>query len=633
MKARRLGLMLGGAAATAVVALVVTRAESPAAPVPAAPVALPSASTPTPTPAGEREGCRFTAGERYDVALTVQASVELGANAAAPLPRTPVLAESMSTTARLEVLESSSTHAVLLGALSDVKVTGATPVSAYQGPFLLEVDRDCEVSRYARHESTALVDARQQQAALWELSWRWTKGPETLTRHNGRGAWVARATTAREGTGVLAQRRVDAYRQLWLGGEPQSVVGFSSVQAGPRGWFDSLSTDETLTTSGGITRTRVRATVTAATGQLALDRDPAHYVWGDWLPKLIARREAPPVTAGDRELRAQMAGRTAADAVRATQDAFTKEQNLAKAWPPLRAFLEAAPEKTGEVIAELKGGRVTEDGLNPFFIALGNARTPEARDALLGLMRDTKAPPTVRARAMFGLVDRADVGVALANEFRSSSQALESNPTGGQRFVATESLLALSTMAGLHEDTEVRAVALDALSQHLTPGADVRSQGTALKALANLGDASLLPQALPFTASPDEGVRRAASRVLRRMAPVDTEPFAVDFLTRERSLLVKKDLLVTLEAQHFDAHARTGERLSRLLVQELQNEQHGVIARKALLRLVGNSPIAREPGVREVLKAQARRALARRDGLAADALELLTPEEVREVAP
>jgi hypothetical protein len=633
MKARRLGLMLGGAAATAVVALVVTRADSPAAPVSSTPVALP-APAPASTPAdGEREGCHFTVGERADVALTVQASVELGAAAVGPLARTPMLAESVATTARLEVLEASATHAVLLGALSDVRVTGATPASAYQGPFLLEVDRACEVSRFARHESTAVVDARQQQAALWELSWRWTNGPETLTRHNGRGAWDAHVTTAREGGGVLAQRRVDAYRQLWLGGEAQAVVGFSSVQAGARGWFDSLSTDETLTTSAGITRTRVRATATVAAGSLALDRDLAHYVWGDWLPKVIARREALPVTAGDRALRAQVAGKTAAEMVGATQDAFTKEQNLAKAWPPLRAFLEAAPGKTGEVVAELKGGRVTEDGLNPFFIALGNARTPEARDALLGLMRDTKAPPTVRARAMFGLVDRADVGVELAREFRSSSQALESNPTGSRRFVATESLLALTTMAGLHEDTEVRAVALDALSQHLTPGADVRSQGTALKGLANLGDATLLSRALPFTASPDEGVRRAATRVVRRMAPVDTEAFAVDFVTRERSLLVKKDLLVTLEAQHFDAHARAGERLARVLVRELEDEQHGVIARKALLRLVGGSPIAQEPGVRAVLKAQARRALARRDGLAGDALELLTPEEVREVAP
>lgn len=633
MKTRHKAFALGALAAAAVGAVVV--ATRGAAPPPAAPVRARADTPPAPAPAAApgRVGCAFVPGQRFDVALAVQAAVELSAGPA-PMPRGTVLAEALSTTARLEVLEADATRAVLVGELAQVQVTGATPAQAYAGPFLLEVDRDCEVARYARHQATPPADARLQQAALWELGWRWTKGPEALTRHNARGSFVAHATTAPRGDGVLAQRRLESYGQLWLGGQVQRVVGFSSVEAGPSGWFDTLATDETLASSQGTTRSRVRATVTSAAGQLdGVDRDQAHYVWGDWLPKLLARRQAMPVTPGDRALRAQVQGRTATEAVQAAQDAFTKEQNLAASWPPLRAFLEARPEKTGEVVAELKAGRVTEDGLNPFFIALGNARTPEAKDALLGLMRDGKAPPTVRARAMFGLVDRADVGVDLARELRASSQALESNPTGSKRFVAAESLLALSTMAGLHEDVEVRGEALDALRAHLRAGADPRSQGTALRALANLGDAALLAEAAPFTASPDEGVRRAATKVVRRMAPADTEAFSLQFLAREPSLFVKKDLFVTLEAQHFDAHAPAGRQLAPALVQELQDERHGVIARKALLRLVGASAVAQEPAVREVLKAQARRALKRQDGLAGDVLQLLTPEEIREVAP
>ncbi|HEY1086513.1 MAG TPA: hypothetical protein VGE37_02420, partial [Archangium sp.] len=125
----------------------------------------------------------------------------------------------------------------------------------------------------------------------------------------------------------------------------------------------------------------------------------------------------------------------------------------------------------------------------------------------------------------------------------------------------------------------------------------------------------------------------AATRVVRRMSPADTEAFALQFLAREPSLLVKKDLFVTLEAQHFDAHAPASAALTRALLPELQSEAHGVIARKALLRLVGGSAMSQDPAVRAVLKAQARRALARRDGLAGDVLQLLTPEEIREVAP
>ena len=151
--------------------------------------------------------------------------------------------------------------------------------------------------------------------------------------------------------------------------------------------------------------------------------------------------------------------------------------------------------------------------------------------------------------------------------------------------------------------------------------------------MANLGDPSLLPEAVPYTFSKEERVRRAAAKVVRRMNPADTESFSVDWLRHETSLFVKKDIFVTLEAQHFDAKASAGRQLSRVLIDELRNEEHGVIARKALLRLVGASSLSQEPEVRALLKAQAKRALARRDGLASDALGLLTPEEIREVAP
>ena len=631
MKGRYAALLVGALLVTGVVALVRVATGSPA---PAAATSeVPGEQTPSPVSSSDRVGCAFEPGARFDVALKVQTGIELGAGMG-PLPSGTVLAESVSATVRLVVLTTDDAKAVLLGQLTSVELIGPTPASAYAGPFLLEVDRACELSRYARHQTTATADARLQQSALWELGFRWTRGEESLTRHNARGSYLAKATTAPTAGGVLAQRRLTHYSRLWVGSEATQSVGFSSVRAGPVGWFDELRTDETLRSTSGTTHTRVRATAIPATGGLAgVDGDQTHYVFGDWLPTLIARRQAPPVTQGDRALRQKMQDKTAAEAVEAGQSAFKSEQNLAASWPPLRAFLEAHPEKTSEVVSELKAGKVTEEGLNPFFIALGNARTPQAKGELLSVMRDSRAPPTVRARAMFSLVDRADVGVELARELQSSSRALTSAPTGAERFVATEALLAVSTMAGLHDEAEVRAVALESIRDHLRPGADPRSLGTALKALANLGDPALLTEAQPFTLSADERVRRAATKVVRRMRPLDTETFAVSWLAREPSLFVKKDLFVTLEAQHFDARAKVSGELARLLVQELADERHGVIARKALLRLVANSEGASAPSVRAVLKAQARRALKRRDGLEAEALQLLTPEEMREVVP
>lgn len=631
MKNLRWGLAGTAVVATAIVVMLTRR-----------PVEVPVSAAPVPasSPAGRqavispaRVGCHFEAGQRVDVALTVQTGVEL-TNAPAPMPRAAMLAEAITTSVQLEVLEADGAHAVLVGAFADVEVTGHTPARAYAGPFLVEVDTACELTRFAHHQSTQRPEARLQQSVLWELAWRWTAGDEALARHNARGSYDARATTTTVGNEVLAQRRIESYGRLWLGGEATHVTGFGSATVAGGDWFDHLEADETLTSTSGTTRTRVRATASRGTGALTkLDRDATHYLWADLLSTPMARREALPVTPTDRALRAQLQDKSAAEVVQLAQGLFAKNQNLPASWPPLRAFLEARPEKTLEVVAELKQGKVTEDGLNTFFIAFGNARTPDARDALLGMMRDTKAPPAIRARAMFSLVDRADVGPPLATEFRAASQALEGDPNGSARFVATESLLALSTMAGLHEDSEVRGVAVDAVRERLTPDADRRTQATALKAMANLGDPSLLPEAVPYTFSKEERVRRAAAKVVRRMNPADTESFSVDWLRRETSLFVKKDVFVTLEAQHFDAKASAGRQLSRVLIEELKNEEHGVIARKALLRLVGASSLSQEPEVRALLKAQAKRALARRDGLASDALGLLTPEEIREVAP
>ncbi len=581
--------------------------------------------------APSRRGCDFTVGQRFDVPLSVSSL----ARVSVPTPEGPREVEvpgAFNATARFEVLDVKQGNATMLGELAQLRASGSVPAPPWGRSFLVEVEPTCEVVRYGRHTSTSRANGRLEQGAVWELAWRWTGGDEQVQRHNARGAFTARVTTARVGAQTLAQRRVETYTQLWLGGAASSVNGFVSVTAGDVGWFDRLESEETLVSSAGQTVTRVQASSAPAQGSLdGVDRELAHYVWEDLLPKATARREPMPVTAGDRALREVMKAKTPSEAVSIAEASFQKDQNLAAAWPPLRAYLEARPEQTPAVVAELRAGQVGEDGLNPFFIALGNARTPEAKDALLGIMRDGRAPPTVRTRAMFSLVDRADVGVELAEEFKKSAQALETNPTGAQRYVAEESLLALTTMAGIQEADDVGAVALD--SVRATLRVDPRSQRSGLLGLANLGDPALLPEAEPYTHSPDERVRRGAAKVIRRMRPMDTDTFIREWLAREPSLLVKKDIFTTLELQHFDAKVPAGRALALLLADELASGKHAVIARKALIRLVGGSEAASEPRVRALLKEQVRQSLHRRDGLAGDAMSQLTPDEMREVAP
>ena len=607
---------------------------------PPAPVAQPTAallpSNPTVAVATtpERNGCHFTPGQRFAVSLDVRSGLELAATSRAP--GRLVQTDALQATLQLEALTTADGHAVLIGRMNEPHATGRAFSGELNAPFLAELDAACALTRFARHQTTGLADARHQQAALWELAWRWEQNQTVSHGHNVRGAYEATSSGAVTSDGLTLQRHVDRYSSLWeIAGESR-VKAFLTVQVNRAPWFDHLEAEETLETRSGTLRTRVRAEAledTAARGDL--DRDLSHYVWGDLLPMAISRREALPVTPHDRELQAQMREKSPAQAVAMTDLAMKQHPDLAATWPPLRAYLEARPEQTGAVLAELKQAHVSEDGLNPFFIAFGNARTTESRDAMLQVMRDGSAPPAIRARAMFTLVDRADVGADFARELQQTSQALSAQGTRSQAetYVGSEALLALSTMSGLHPDDEVRAIALDAIHAQLQPGATEHAQGTALRAIANLGDPALLPEVEPYTRSSSIKLRRAATHVTRRMAPQASDAFVIGWLEREPALVVKKDLFATLELQHLDAHARPSAALTRLLASELAKDEHAVIARKALLRLVGRSELAPQPEIRTLLKAQARRAIARRDGLANEALEALTPDEIREVAP
>lgn len=619
-------------AAALALTIVAWRARQPA---PTAAPPAPTPATPAPLPAATaRAGCDFHTGQRFDLALDVRSGLELQGS-----PRTAarlVETDALRATVGLEVLQVAAGHAVLVGRFEKPEAHGQAFSAVQQQPFLVELDRACQLTRFARHADTAPADARQLQATLWELSWRWTTSTQTLQLHNARGAFEATASGATHQGVFTAQHRAERYTQLWeLAGQTR-VMAFTSVQVQAAPWFEHFESDETLESSVGTLHTRTRADAVPSLGSMAeVDHDSANYVWVDLLPTVLARREALPVTPHDRALQAQVRDETPAQMVARTEAAIAASSDLATSWPPLRAYLEARPEVTAEVVDELKRGHVSPDGLNPFFIALGNARTSQARDALLSVFRDGAAPPTVRARAMFSLVDRADVGPELARELAQTSQALTATGTrdAATTYVAGEALLALSTMSGLHPDDVVRGVALEAIHSQLDQTTNERAQGTALRAMANLGDPALLPDVEPFTRSGSLSVRRAAAHVTRRMRPADTDAFVLPWLARERVLTVKKDLFTTLERQHLDARAPVSEALTRALLGELQREEHAVIARRALLRLVGRSVIATRPEVREVLKAQARRALLRRDGLANEALDQLTPEEIREVAP
>lgn len=627
-------------AAVVAVVLVARSSQTPEVPR-SGPTSVPTASVPLLSVVKkalgtERHGCAMKVGDTLAYSLEVKNRLELSADLAqAAQTATRDVTTTVSTFVQFEVLQARSSSWVLLGRFADLAAPSSFHPEELNTPFLIEVDDACQVVQFARANDAVLLGARNQQGLLWELTWRWATEAQTVNLENVRGPYTASVATAEVNQQRVAQRRVQQYTGMWDHTTHVTAEGLATVTPGETAWFESLVSTETLHSPAVTSQLEVRASLQKSRPEVVagVDHSVPHYTWQNLLPMQLERREARPVTQQERQMRELVKDQTPAQAITTLQKQIDQGTGIAAAWPPLMAYLEARPEQTQAVVNELKTRDLAPEVVNPIYIALGNARTVEAREALLAIKRDTLAPPSERARAMFSLVDRPDIGAPFARELHEDSMALTGTPTAAERFVANESLLALTTMAGLHPEPDVRRIAQDTVEPLLSSSGTPRTIGTALRALANLGDPALLPQAAPYTQHPDVDVRKAATRVIRRLNPKDSKAFVTEWLAREKNLWVKRELFSTLELQHFDAKAKVDPELTQQLMVELQTGEHAAIARKTLVRLISMSEMSSTPEVRALLKAQAKKEFPLRNGMFEEVLKHLTPEEIREVAP
>ena len=547
---------------------------------------------------------------------------------------TPPLAAAnrVNATLEFEVARATDQSAVLVGEYRQVEGQGPLAAASLAPAFLVEIDAACTLARFARAAGTSRSAARTQQALLWEANWAMPRGAGTLEAQDGTGTYTASLSTRPEGS---VARRLDAYTSLW--GQPGAggdAEGRLVVQPGTGPWL--ASAEGTLAVSVGTQRRTAHVVLArvAPGSQHVLGGAPvkeADFAWENLLPVETSPRTRRPVTPQDQARRAAVAPLDAAQALATLTTKAEAKEGLERQWPELAAWLEVHPEQTRQVVQELREERVPVPAVDGLFIALGNARTPEAKAELLALKRDLAAPPPIRMRAMFALVDRDDVGVELAREFATDAQALEASPTRTQRFLGAEALLALCTMSGLQEDREVTGEAQQAVRQALaSPRASAHARKVALKALGNLGDARLLALAEPSTHDGDWKVREAAAFTFLRAPVAGSEPMVLAWLAREPHELVKRRIVRSLEAQHFMQHQPTSAALTRAALPELA-AQPNLLARKALIRLLGRSTIKDDPAVRQALVAQARLENEKGSGLLNEVSRYLTPEEIREV--
>lgn len=542
------------------------------------------------------------------------------------------------------VLKASPDGALMLGRLLDFKSTAVREDARVEAPFLFRVAQDCSVVGFAHDAQLHTGYARIQQALLHDLSFVAPSGDDTLFEgRDSLGEVIGQVKLVSEGGQVIVQKRLTSLKPWRTGlGSLSQIDGYmAAVTPSKTSWFDDVMLRSTYSGSG-ISSTRTlkairQAAPSAVDGLSRASRDEADYVWTDLLPTLIALDEGALATA--RELRARQAikDHKVDDVIsRMVARVDQKGTGIQDTWPELQTYLEARPEMASVIAARLIADQIPSQATMASFIALGNTRTPEARAALEGIMREPTNASFDRVRAMFSLVDRPDVGDGLADELVELAKPLVNSKNEGEHLVARHALLALGMMAGLKPGRkDLNKMAASTIRQAIKDAPNAIIASPAYGALANVGDPALLSMLDGIEHHPDYSTREVAALVTRRMPPSQTAEFTRRWLFAEKDWRVKLTLYHTLELQTFAAREMTSREVLTLAVADLE-QRPGALTRKALVRLLGRAMSKMEQGdalrqrIERIFVALVPFEVERRTGLYRPLTEHLSPELIRQ---
>lgn len=623
---------VGAVAAVAVTARALTATEAAPA-VAAAPRAAPVVQVVAPTaPAAsqatagaERNACQFTPG------ATLAYRVKMVSSTPVVLPGAPAdraMQSAVSSVLRLQTLRLSDDGAVLVGQLSELEVkTAGLSSSDLAAPFLLEVGRDCRLLQFGRSASAIKEQARNQQALVWGALFSLTPGASTV--EDSLGQFEATFSRVRGGTAV--ERHQAQYHSMWHSGASRvPASGLLTVELGAGPWFESLTSHGSAVVEGGSTSWQVEMQRAEPNPPLSLAVSEADFIWEDLLPyRPVGRKHATrPFTKYDIERRDKVRNLSLDTALEQFNQRAVSGAGIQETWPELSAWFEVHPEGIETAVARLHERRIPKHSVAPLYTAIGKARVPQAREALLKMRRDANEPPMSRLRATFNLLDREDVGPELAHELSSEAVSNMNTLAHKENFLRGESLLALGMMAGLRGEPRLEEVARQTFTNVLTSvSPESQVAHSAFKGMGNLGDPKLLPLVEKGAASSDMYTRMAAAHAFRRMPPKESEAEALAWLKRETHPFVKRQLYITIRRQYFDAQVGPSEAMTKQAMADLATTK-APIDRKNIIRFLAKSTMKDQPEFRKFLVAQARR--ERNSGILNTFTDILSPSEVSE---
>lgn len=571
--------------------------------------------------------CGLAAGLRFGASYVARSSFEMGAGAGQASQR----GKEQTVAGRLafEVLEATKASAiVLVGFATERSASSDGEAEALSSPFLARVSDECEVTGYARHTATSQRTARLQQSLLHEL---WFKVPprgEKVQVSFVNAVGKALGSVEHDAQGDLV-RTIDLYREAWSPDMAGVRVDKSilRVHRGAHPWFTSVSGEQRLTVpssqTSGVATLEVRATDYEEEALTTASRDAGDYVW-EMLLGPLSRRISGVESIAQADRIAAMKDVTLEQAVSrfgtlVDTKAQQEEQHLI-----MGAFLDAHPEHISEY-ANALATHFPQEWKPPGYAALQVTQHPAAKEALLKLFREQRLHPLERVRSSLALAGRADVGVDLAHEL--ADVARSKGPAIDHVSVSEHALMHLGVLAGLHsDDEEVLTITRETIEQELTSARTPEQLKSATLAVANTGDLTFLPILQSLSLHDDPDMREQVAIGMRRM-PVDgVREFTLEWLQRERSFRVKREIFEVMQRQYHDADAKLDDALVAETVAHL-DQRPRALTRQSIYRLL--TPFARtHPDVRRALRESLVMEVEKDTGMAHYVMSILPQQDV-----
>lgn len=625
------------AAALSVAALLVWSSrraqETSAQTTPSSQPAAPSPTTAV-TRGAEKEAapCHFLPGQRFAFEVKTQATAKL----ATELGRYGLSSDRQETTSsatlNVEVLSDDGRSAVLLSRL--MGGTNGLAGADVSQPWLARVNERCEVAGFARHVSTSKLVGRQQQALLHELWFTAPRGPGStaVDFDNAMGRASALVSFERDPTSDVVIRRIERFRSAWAPAMNGLVVEGSTllVRRGDGPWFQSMEGAEAYAVPGVVTSASAIFTATATTFDAAAfegaSRVQSEYVWEscfEQLPSTTART----FTAADHQQRVEaMKNVTYPVALEKMLTTLAMPGTLYEQSRDMAAFLDAHPEQ----IHEYAGALLTEfepEWKPAGFLVLANTQNVLAREVLLDVWRERDAPMMERTRASLALVSRRDVGVGLARELFAEARQ---SGTHSQRNVSQQALLHAGILTALHpDDVETRLEVERGLAVELGARLTPLERAPVYSAIGNTGNPAFLPELERASRNPDPEWRKIVPIALRRMKVDDTRDFTLEWLRRETSPDVMRELYDIVQQQYDDQGRVVDAELAAEAVGWLR-EKPRLLTRQSLVQLL-KPLVATNESVREAMKETLKLEYETRTGFFPYVASCLSDEDVRAV--